>query len=224
MRFDTCKAKFTNAAENIQLEREGEEDDEHRLDVQILDECISKPRFACYSQMLLALHGVPERSSNWLEGCPCHAALWDEEDTFTDRARKLHRIICPSLEARGSPAAVLVENNNRKYEGVQCCPCGGMRFPELCLQEHLNALDREAVQGLADLSESLVTWEPTPADMGLCLTEYQNGVDGLHSIVELKTVFFNQLPYTVGGLAVADEARAKAVTLSKQKRMNTNLF
>ena len=211
--------KSSDDADAGQADRDGDVNEEGSLDTDLLDNAIRSSRFWSYAEMLNQLHSLPDACMQWAESCPCHAALFDSPD-FGIRRKRLQALLLP---AGTSETDVGGSDRYDFYQGVNCCPCGGCRLPEAVMSGHLVHLLLQAEKKLSHLLVDIAKWNPTAADIEVCLNDYNAGKDMLRHTIELKTAFLKQFPYSCAGLAHHDEEKAKAFLAVASYRIMLNV-
>ena len=99
------------------------QEDSGKLDLPAFENAVKSPDFWLYSNMLLQLHLLVERTTAWMEGCPCEchrlAAGGKQVDSSSD---------ADALQVACQAARVPVES---KLRTARNCPLAGQRSVEL---------------------------------------------------------------------------------------------
>ena len=97
-------------------------EDSGKLDLPAFEKAVKSPEFWLYSNMLLQLHLLVERTTSWMEGCPC------ECHRLAAGGKQVDPSDADALQVACQAARVPVESGVRTARN---CPLAGQRSVEL---------------------------------------------------------------------------------------------
>ena len=160
----------------------GEWDEDTRLSA------LKSKMFWSYSSMLLSLQDCIEGLQSWSEACPCHG--------FPVGQSRFLRGKDFSKALGGKPCA------------FASCPMRGKRAPELACGA-LHALFKELAE---ETKKSWMTWRCdglTAEETQLLLSDFSIGQERISTFLQLKLMFWRQLPWALAGILHHDSAIAR---------------
>ena len=187
------------------------------FDIHVLHECIHSDLFWAYSQMLLCMQAVLEDVSRWCEGCACHSEgglgpggrhAWNlrgQDDTYLSSGNGYMNLL----------------GTHRSEVMYKTCPMRGRRSSELAVGDLLQLLrQRISVESVA-----IQTWLAdalTGEERTLLVHDFVEGLGQIALILELKTAFWQQLPWKLCALGHVEEVKAQAAALEILEAFDTN--
>ena len=150
------------------------------------------PVFHHFVHLVFLLEKMPDKLAKFGEGCPCHGVLLPHMSRYAaDRLMESHY-----------------------GEGITACPASGMMAPEIVG----GVLEKLFEGSMRDLETEMLEVQCLPRapemDAGhweKLMRNCRSAHKHLMSLLKLKTVFWQQLPWILCGLALLDEVRAKEI-------------
>lgn len=164
-----------------------------RFEPEVISVALSSSFFGHYCEMALSVEVVPVKLAQWAEMCPCHA---------------------PAKEMLASLHHMRSVMDSHFRGACSACPMSGKMAPEL-------ATGKLTEVALEVWSEQEIVMRTLPVCPGATpltadqrdalMNDFEHGKSVVMALLELKTSYWELLPWSLCGLAATDCEKARAV-------------
>ena len=168
-----------------------------RMNLAVITQAIQSEYWWRYLDMLgNNIGALGEELASWMSRCPCHRGLGTSQSEVSRRMKSFMKEYLTDTERR---------------EASLPCPLAGKLAPEVALGHHLEFISGKRFSMKLDLLNSLAAGSTSlgQEDVDLIIADFLRAFDRFIVTVQLKLDFTQALPFSLCGLATADEDAAK---------------